>query len=372
MLLGLKVISNAMFRLSTLFLVFSISGGLFAMSASADSGGDYFKAPIYKNPGRPGAWVQATRGKIWPKPALEKEVFGRFSIVDATRFNFQLSADASECTILRSAIDRYYPRTFPQRSTTPFDAQNPWHKKLKSEEDLYRGIIDKVNIVMNNPRGCKDKFPTLDMDESYEIKIDTLDSPHVAQIISFTAWGALRGLESFSQLVYIAEHHGGQYQINSTQILDHPRFTHRGVMLDSSRHYLSKRVILDNLDLMEMNKFNVFHWHLTDNPAFPYESMTFPNMSLKGAYRPHTHVYSQEVVRDIIEYARIRGIRIVAEFDVPGKRYWLLTGGDRTTIAEKTVAQSPENIHLPERQLPKTTITQKRQLHKNVFSRKFV
>jgi N-acetyl-beta-hexosaminidase len=67
---------------------------------------------------------------------------------------------------------------------------------------------------------------------------------------------------------------------------------------------------------------------------------------LKGAYRPHTHVYSQEVVRDIIEYARIRGIRIVAEFDVPGKRYWLLTGGDRTTIAEKTVAQSPENIHL--------------------------
>ena len=69
-----------------------------------------------------------------------------------------------------------------------------------------------------------------------------------------------------------------QYHINSTQILDSPRFSHRGILIDSSRHFLSKRVILDNLDLMEMNKMNVFHWHITDDPAFPYESSTFPNM----------------------------------------------------------------------------------------------
>ena len=69
-----------------------------------------------------------------------------------------------------------------------------------------------------------------------------------------------------------------QYQVNSTQILDHPRFTHRGVMVDSSRHFLSKRVLFDTLDLMEINKMNVLHWHLTDDPAFPYESLTFPNM----------------------------------------------------------------------------------------------
>ena len=60
--------------------------------------------------------------------------------------------------------------------------------------------------------------------------------------------------------------------------MDFPRFTYRGIMLDSSRHFLPKFLILDNLDLMEMNKFNVFHWHLTDSQSFPYQSNVFPDL----------------------------------------------------------------------------------------------
>ena len=74
---------------------------------------------------------------------------------------------------------------------------------------MYRGILGRVDIVMNNPRGCEERYPSLDMDESYEIKIDTLDKPHVAQIISYSVWGVLRGLETFSQLVYTDDEHKG-------------------------------------------------------------------------------------------------------------------------------------------------------------------
>ena len=58
-------------------------------------------------------------------------------------------------------------------------------------------------------------------------------------------------------------------------------------------------VIMANLDLMEMNKMNVFHWHLTDDQSFPYESRTFPQLSKKGSFNPNTHVYHQEDIKNV-------------------------------------------------------------------------
>uniref|UniRef100_A0A914EA23 Beta-hexosaminidase A n=1 Tax=Acrobeloides nanus TaxID=290746 RepID=A0A914EA23_9BILA len=88
-------------------------------------------------------------------------------------------------------------------------------------------------------------------------------------------------------------------------------------MIDSSRHFLSVSILKRNLDLMAQNKMNVFHWHLTDSEAFPYESKRFPDLSAKGAYTTK-HVYTQSQIQDIIAYARLRGIRVVPEFDTPG------------------------------------------------------
>lgn len=68
---------------------------------------------------------------------------------------------------------------------------------------------------------------------------------------------------------------------------------------------------------MAQNKLNVFHWHLVDSEAFPYYSAKFPDLSGKGAYSPR-HVYSLIDMKKVVDYARLRGIRVVAEFDSPG------------------------------------------------------
>uniref|UniRef100_A0AC34QMM1 Beta-N-acetylhexosaminidase n=1 Tax=Panagrolaimus sp. JU765 TaxID=591449 RepID=A0AC34QMM1_9BILA len=88
-------------------------------------------------------------------------------------------------------------------------------------------------------------------------------------------------------------------------------------MVDSSRHFLSVNVIKRQIDLMAQNKMNVFHWHLVDSESFPYTSTKFPDISAKGAYTPK-HVYTVAQMKDIIEFARLRGIRVVPEFDTPG------------------------------------------------------
>ncbi|KAH9381485.1 hypothetical protein HPB48_005540 [Haemaphysalis longicornis] len=68
---------------------------------------------------------------------------------------------------------------------------------------------------------------------------------------------------------------------------------------------------------MAYNKLNVLHWHVVDDQSWPLHLEAFPNLTLKGAYSPR-HVYSPEDVRSIVEYARLRGIRVIPELDTPG------------------------------------------------------
>lgn len=172
--------------------------------------------------------------------------------------------------------------------------------------------LTTFHIEVERPQECG--YPQLGDDESYTITIQANYSQ--ASLRSATVWGALRGLETFSQLVY-HDDASDQCVLNETQIQDWPEYSYRGIMIDTARHYIPLRYILANLDAMAYNKLNVFHWHLVDDQAFPLESKVFPELTRAGAYTPR-HVYTQKHVQLVMDYGRMRGIRVLPEIDSPG------------------------------------------------------
>src|SRR5204863_3755159 len=134
-----------------------------------------------------------------------------------------------------------------------------------------------------------------------------------------TVVGALHGLETLLQLID-ADRDG--YYLPGVSIQDQPRFPWRGLLIDVGRHYEPMEVLKRNLDAMAAVKLNVLHWHLTEDQGFRIESKKFPELTGLGSDGLY---YTQDQAREIIAYARERGIRVVPEFDMPGHvQSWLV------------------------------------------------
>src|SRR5579864_8605837 len=145
-------------------------------------------------------------------------------------------------------------------------------------------------------------------DESYVLQL----TPDGVQLHAPNSLGVLHGLQTFLQLVRLGSN---GFAAPAMTIQDRPRFPWRGLLIDTARHFMPVEVIKRNLDGMEALKFNVLHWHLSDDQGFRIESKRFPKLHQFGSDGMY---YTQAEVRAIIQYARDRGIRIVPEFDVPG------------------------------------------------------
>jgi len=148
----------------------------------------------------------------------------------------------------------------------------------------------------------------VDEDESYALTVGArqvqLDAPTVV--------GALRGLETFLQL---AQGDASGWYLPLVAIRDQPRFPWRGLLIDVSRHWEPPAVIERNLDAMAAVKLNVLHWHLSDDQGFRVESKRYPRLQALGSDGQY---YTQDQIREIVAYARDRGIRVLPEFDMPG------------------------------------------------------
>jgi len=165
----------------------------------------------------------------------------------------------------------------------------------------------QAKLVVHSQHENK-RVQELGEDESYSLEINSAG----AKLDAATPLGVMRGLQTFLQLVQTT---ADGFATPAIAIQDNPRFPWRGLMIDVGRHFIPLDVLKRNLDGMAAVKLNVFHWHLSDNQGFRVESKKFPKLQEMGSDDLY---YTQDEVRDLIAYARERGIRVVPEFDMPG------------------------------------------------------
>jgi len=156
--------------------------------------------------------------------------------------------------------------------------------------------------------GAGGSIQSIDEDESYSL--ETTSSG--AHLRAATVVGAMRGLATLEQLI---QSDGSGYFFPAVVIHDTPRFRWRGLMIDCGRHFIPVDVLKRTLDGMASVKLNVFHWHLSEDQGFRMESKVFPRLTESGS---DGLFYTQEQAREVVAYARDRGIRVVPEFDMPG------------------------------------------------------
>jgi hexosaminidase len=206
---------------------------------------------------------------------------------------FTIAAVGSGDVRLESALRRFLAR-ISLETGIPLSANQP----AGAAEATLRVECDAIGP----------EYPTLGEDEGYTLDI----TPRGARLKAASIDGAMHGLETFAQLI---EPGAGGFQVPAIHIEDRPRFPWRGLLLDVARHWMPVAVVKRNLDVMAAVKLNVFHWHLSDDQGFRVESKRFPKLQELGSDGLY---YTQAEIREVVAYARDRGIRVLPEFDMPG------------------------------------------------------
>lgn len=177
-----------------------------------------------------------------------------------------------------------------------------------------------------------------DNSEGYTLSV----TPKNIVLKSPSAAGLFRGVQTLRQLLPPqVETAGGltgeiPASVPACFITDAPRFSYRGMHLDVCRHFFTVEEIKQYLDIMSLHKFNVFHWHLTDDQGWRLEIRKYPELTAVGSKRketltghggrppfsydgaPHGGYYTQEEAREIVRYAADRFITVIPEIEMPG------------------------------------------------------
>lgn len=240
----------------------------------------------------------STLGRVWPRPQMQVKHKDLYTY-DLEQFKVKITHGT--CPLLTAAINRCIFNLKRLQKLIKKGANN-W--EIKTGNTNIKGPIKKLQVVLTNE--CEE-YPQLDMDEAYTLTVSAKSRLNSASI-----WGIIRGLETFSQLFFLAADYR-QICVYKTDIHDYPRYLHRGLLIDTSRHYLSLPHIFLTIKALAINKMNVFHWHMTKDQSLPYQKKVSPKLNQKGAFNSSS-VYTNKDILNVIKYARERGVRVIPEY----------------------------------------------------------
>ena len=168
---------------------------------------------------------------------------------------------------------------------------------------------------------------TIDNDEGYGITV----TPKIVEVRGKTAAGVFLGIQALRKSLPVGEFDA--VILPSAQISSSPRFGYRGMHLDCVRHFFGVETVKRYIDIMALHGMNRLHWHLTDDQGWRIEIKKYPRLTEVGGWRNGTTLghnspvndgiryggyYTQEEIRDIVQYAADRYITIIPEIDMPG------------------------------------------------------
>ena len=241
--------------------------------------------------------TSAHQFRLMPVPAIMKVTDGKFRIDGS----FRAALTGYEEPRLTLALERFRRRLQDHTGILVLSDQP--------------GAPARIQLEIRCA-GTGEKVQSVKADESYRLEI----TPTGIRLEAPSPLGILHGLETLLQLVDVDAE---SFYLPAVSIQDRPRFPWRGLLIDVGRHWEPLEVIKRNLDAMAAVKMNVLHWHLSEDQGFRIESKRFPKLQTLGSDGMY---YTQAQVRDVVAYARDRGIRVVPEFDMPGHTTAWLVG----------------------------------------------
>jgi len=231
------------------------------------------------------------------------------------------------------------------------------NEKINKYTDNFKEFLKHLDIKTSNSAsktiGIKliQEHKYLLGTEGYQIEVN---ENHIS-LTANQAAGIFNGLQTLKQLFPATRIKSRNIVIQACKITDYPRFAWRGLMLDVSRHFFSVAEVKTYLDKMSTYKFNVFHWHLTDDQGWRIEIKSLPKLTEVGAWRVERYgrfgserafpkdgekatyggFYTQDQIRDIVQYAADRNITIVPEIDMPGHSMAALAAYPELSVNKK-------------------------------------